>query len=348
MRVWDLDAEKSMELQAHPRSMLSLEPVPGGDAFLTCDRDQQAKYWKFADVAAPIFDHGDLVQTEVSFEVDRAYVAYQGLMGNFYLCYDGVEEMAISADESRAATVQYDGELHIWALDEMRQQADFDLAAAPAIRSSLTDDDHPAARHWVRQLQAAGDGDCAGMAFSRDNARLLTVDAGDEGGKVTIWEIGTGKALQTFDGPKEYVDIASSPGTDIVAIGSSDEDFVRPYDLAANKEAGQIKIGEKIEYVAIDEPGKILFVADNDTIKLFDLKSRSNLREVKLSKEVDGIVVSPDETLLAALEANFGGTQMHLFVTTSRASRSPRRRRCRLLATTPTSRAIASTSCFAV
>jgi RNA polymerase sigma factor (sigma-70 family) len=122
---------------------------------------------------------------------------------------------------------------------------------------------HPGARVWS-------------LCYSPDGKRLAT---GGEGHKVRVWDTATGKELHALDG-KEFVRaVAFVPGKGdgLLASGSYDK-VVRLWDVGTGKQVAALAQPEKVHALAASPDGRLLAVAADHQIVLWDVPGRKKLR----------------------------------------------------------------------
>ncbi len=307
-RVWDLAGDvSSFTIPSGSDRIVSMDPLPDGDGFIgVCrDREASAKIWKFRDLQRPVASD-NLVQKDTNSPEDQKVAAYNGLLARYHKVVFQNQHMAVSPDESLAATMPFSSPVTVWALAEMRAEGTADGNVVTELQRPVI----------IRELAGPKEGMGRGLAFSQDGQRLMTlIDQRNkaDGTLITIWDLSNGKTVTTFKGTGEFGDVASSPATNIVAVTRGFEPDVRLIDLQQNVELPSIPFSDHITALCIDSAGKHLLVGTERRISIIDLATRKVLREQKLGGEAKGIAASTDGKRLVVTERGSNETQLRVY-----------------------------------
>jgi WD40 repeat protein len=143
--------------------------------------------------------------------------------------------------------------------------------------------------------------DVLSMAFSADGTKLI---GGTLRGKLVLWDVRTGKVLQTFKGALTgiYAVALSADGKTVAASGSRGLDLeapIRLWTVATGAFLGELK-GHHLRVVSLSfsPDGKSLVsVCSDETVRLWDVPKRKEVRRFKTPAAAAAF--SPDGKTLA-------------------------------------------------
>jgi len=142
------------------------------------------------------------------------------------------------------------------------------------------------------------------------DGRLLASGSAD--GSIKLWEVATGKLINTIEEHFNAVPIVSfSPNGQLLAFASNSDNTVKLWDITTNKEISSFKgydsdkNGNKS--ISFSPEGRLLAYASGKTITLVNVERRAEIKKlVGHNGKVNGISFSPDGKMLAS--ASFDGT----------------------------------------
>jgi WD40 repeat protein len=166
------------------------------------------------------------------------------------------------------------------------------------------------ARVWdssagMQLLSFPFDGISFGLDISPDGSRLAT---GNEGGKVAIWDLASGKKLFDLAGHTAYVrGVSFSPDGKQLATGSNDT-TARIWDAGSGKLLQTITDpADPIMLVAYSPDGKRLLTGSGNLGKVWDIQTGKQLLTLTgHSSTILGVAFSPDGSRIAT--GSFDGT----------------------------------------
>jgi len=291
--TWDLDRlAPTALLGEHRGTIRALAFAPNGGPLASAGEEGEVKLWdpRTGRERATLTGHADMVLA-LAFTPSGATLASGGLDSAIKLWDaktgreratlaaggDGVPALAFGPGARRLASTGYDGTVRVWE------------AAAPILSPAATLD---------------GRGAITGVAFAPDGQALyatgpdhtlavfdphagLVVDAGQPGGNASL---------------------AVSPDGLTVALGSRDG-VIRLLDASTRREVA-IWPGHsgEIRAVAIDRVGKTLASGGFDRkVVLWDIASRSRLREFAVNGSIADLRFAPDGLTLAVVAEGGSG-----------------------------------------
>lgn len=140
----------------------------------------------------------------------------------------------------------------------------------------------------------------AGLAFSRDGKTLYTAS---QEGQVRLWEVGTGRALETFRAADNGLQtLVLSPKGNLLAAGGYHGVVI--WDLEKRKPMRTLKAGS-VRSLALTRDGKTLVSGGADhspAIRVWDLATGKERRRMMWhQREVSQLLIAPDNrTLISA------------------------------------------------
>lgn len=272
IKLWDVatGAEKQT-LIGHTLYVRTVEFSPDGKLLASGSADQKIKLW---DVAT-----GTEVRTMLP-NIDPNYSL--GLRVAF--SRDG--KTLISAGEVIKIWDVASGKLlNTIKLDDTGPIPDFSFAVSPDGKSFVTSG--KSLKVWeigtgrnLRTIPASGQE----ISFSSDGRML----AGLSLTGITVWDFTNGKELQSWDGPRQGVDVvAFNPATHILATGNSDN-TIRLWDPNKAEELRVLKgYTDRIAAVALSGNGKVLAsgivgaIGRSDTVRIWDPGTGQLLKPLK-------------------------------------------------------------------
>jgi WD40 repeat protein len=171
------------------------------------------------------------------------------------------------------------------------------------------------------QLQQAAYGVKERNRLEGHKARVLSVSLSPDGrllasgsadGSIKLWEVATGKLINTIEEHFNAVLIVSfSPNGQLLAFASNSDNTVKLWDITTNKEISSFKGYDSDKNgnkgISFSPEGRLLAYASGQTITLVDVERRAEIKKlVGHNGKVNGISFSPDGKMLAS--ASFDGT----------------------------------------
>ena len=219
------------------------------------------------------------------------------------------------AREAKPELVLQTGYNNIFGATRLVFSPDGRLLATGTFRSNTIKLWETATNRKLRDLSASGQtapGLAPMIAFSRDG-RLIAASAADN--SVKIWDVNSGRELQTLAGPQGGVTAAF--GVYFIAFAADNRlvtvsDAARVWDLNSGRELrtlettspGTTGFNGTDGGMALSSDGtQLLILNDDNEVRVIDLSSGRETRRVKLSdKRADSVslAISPDGHLLAA------------------------------------------------
>ncbi len=330
--VWDANSGKDIFTLSLGGIIHSVAISPDGKRLAAASEDGSVKVWDTATGEETLSLPRLSGMYDIAFLADGNFATagqdgtvrvWDAVSGQQLLTLAGptstVISVAGSPDGKRIASGAYDGSLRIWDADPGRElltipghaQVVWDVAYSPDGSRFVSAGMDGFVKLWnsetgellltLPQVNAPTSG-FTGLAFSSDGSRLA---AGGVDGTVTIWDSQTGEMLTNLDGHTNMVlGLAFSPDGTRLASASLDG-TAKVRNLASGEEftfRGHI-FPAWITGVAFSPDSKSIFagVAEDKFVYQWDVTTG---REVKSfssdGKEIYGIALSPDGSLLAA------------------------------------------------
>lgn len=336
VRLWDIASRKQVrQLEGHTEPLWGVAFTPNGKLVASGSYDDTVRLWNVAcgrelrrlqdwfGVGSIAFSPDGKLLASGSSDHDtvRLWNVASGkevrqLQGHTGA---GVSSVAFTPDGKLLASAGVDKTVRLWDVAtglEVEQLIEhtFRIAFTPdgKLLASFSDE---TVRLWdvasgleVRQLQVYTRY-VHSVAFT-PNGRLL---AFGRGRTVQLWDVVSGKQVQQLEICMylSVLSVAISPDGKLLALGCEDE-TVRLWDVASGRELRQLQ-GHKswVNTVAFTSDGKLLasgsgygklgFGRDDTTMRLWDIASGQELRQLKgHTDKVNSAAFTPDGKLLAS------------------------------------------------
>ena len=198
----------------------------------------------------------------------------------------GITAIAFSPADKRLASASHDGTIRLW-----------DPADGRHIRSIAVPDDHPCSEPLG--INGVHYGGVLAIAFSPDGQWLAS---GSYDGTVRLWNVETGKPLQTMYGHgREVVTILFSKNGKVLTSGSFDHS-IRRWDLESGREL-QVRDCHDgpVGGVVISPDGRLAATCSGYSIHLWSLATGKRLHMLRaVPGHANCIAFSPDGRALAS------------------------------------------------
>ena len=293
MILWNVnDPQQHIAMPVAEETLRFVTLDPDRQGFITIDKPYVLRNWALADLSAPA-SNGQVLRNNPERIRERHFVEFSGFAGAFdEISYASLRATTVSRDEKRIATSS-DGNVSIWALDEMLAEIrGEDVGAARSFNRTWDLE----GQYVIRRFPVCDKDDAidlSGIAFSQDGSRVLTTFESKENGQIAIWDVATGKQVKSFPIECEYISVAASPTSDIVAVVPEYTNSLRLFDLKSAEELTGINTKGELDGACFDASGKYLVVAHRD-IDVYELATRKKVRTIANKSGVVGVAVSPD------------------------------------------------------
>ena len=156
---------------------------------------------------------------------------------------------------------------------------------------------------------------CDALAFTHDSERLFV---GNTNGKITILDVRSGRALNSFSGPEFLGQVVLSPRGDMLAGICWDFEDVRLWNTTNWAPLPPLRTQDRVlRCMAISPDGKKLAVGCKDkelSILLFDLAKRELTHALKGHGNIPcSLSFSPDSAILASVADEIRGSPVILW-----------------------------------
>jgi WD40 repeat protein/energy-coupling factor transporter ATP-binding protein EcfA2 len=204
-----------------------------------------------------------------------------------------------------------DGEIRIWDVETgnllkvlNRKAGGVNSMAFSPNGKRLASGDTDEVRLWdigineTQNVLSGHDDNINSVAFSPDG-KILASASSDK--TVRLWDVKTGGELRNLKGHSDAVtDVAFSPDGKMLASVSADK-TVRLWDMKSGKSFSVLTGCSYSTSVSFSTDGNMLASTDNDSVLLWDIKTRKELRNLKGHNEmVIDIAFSHDGKILAS------------------------------------------------
>jgi WD40 repeat protein len=229
---------------------------------------------------------------------------------------EALEAVAVSADGSTLAAAGHDGAVQLWNARTLRRRAPLAAGVGPILSVALGPDGRTLAaagdlgvRLWDlasrKELATPlrGDGTPGrSVAFSADG-RTLALAASDSTAR--LWDVDARKPAGAAHSPDGVQSVALSPDGRTLAFGTVNG-AVRLWDRQAHKLLGELRARGRVESLAFSSDGRTLAAAGSDEVRLWDVRSRTQLGRALAAHHgsVFAVAFSPDGRTFASAGAD--------------------------------------------
>jgi hypothetical protein len=207
--------------------------------------------------------------------------------------FNSVLAVAFSPDGKLALSGSQDGTLKLWEVSSGRD-----------IRS-LTGHSDPV---WdMLAMLFSPESSVLAMAFSPDGKLALS---GSKDKTLALWEVSSGRHIDTFYGSSEVNAVAFSPDGKL-ALSGSDDETLKLWEVSSGRNIDTFYEPSEVNAVAFSPDGKLaLSGSDDNTLKLWEVSSGREIRSFTgHSSSVYAVAFSPDGKL-ALSGSNDGSTRL--------------------------------------
>ncbi len=305
--LWDaVNGDALLTLTGHTNSVNSVRFTPDGGQIVSGSEDNTIKLWemdakpgmrshrghKGVVLSASFSPDGTRIASGSHDDTVRLWMASTGkVYGRLEGHVDAVSAVTFSPEGARIATGSYDGTIRLW-----------DHASGKMIRTLNQNSNDGERIHSVcfspdGNLIASGSGN-----WTTTVRNQITQYVHDNTGKVTLWDVATGRKLWEYEGHKGPVNSVSFSRNGMLLVSGSDDQTVRACDVATCKERWKHKkhLGE-VTTVSFGPEGKVIASGSRDgTVRLWDAHGRTVATLRGHSGEVDSVSFSGDGARLAS------------------------------------------------
>ena len=304
VRLWDLSSNNPAQFSTEQGSINSMEFSPNSELLATISEDNKLQLWdirddgtfKLKDISNTALDEFQQQQgwvKRVTFsrndqlilvgedDTIRIWTISNNQFDQFETQQQQIEIIATSSDNQQLATLDKDGILKLWNIQdgtfEPRDISNSELAKF----------------YQQQRIYSLG--------FSHDGKQLATGDRGT----LTLWDV-SGKRLDAFPTQQTIQSVAFSANGKKLATGG-EEGMLKLWDIEGNL-LGQIQTeqGSVKRLVFSPDNHLIATIGEDSTLKLWDAsdkldKSNKKLEQISTPKndQVESVAFSGDSKLLA-------------------------------------------------
>ena len=139
--------------------------------------------------------------------------------------------------------------------------------------------DGPDAGKEIRKFEGHKGRICTAI-FVEDGTRLIT---GSSDNKFKVWDVETGKCLETSKDYDDIFTLALSPNGKQFAMASDDK-YVRVFNSKTRKEVWKVKLKKEGEVVVWSPDGQLVAIADGDQyLHILDAKDGKEVRKITVA-----------------------------------------------------------------
>jgi WD40 repeat protein/serine/threonine protein kinase len=335
--VWDVKNRKKLgNLRGHNARVTTMAFSPDGNRLASGSFDKTVKVWDSANgkELRTLQGHSNWIMT-VTFSPDGTRLAsgssdqtvkvWEESSGKELRTFRGhnnwVTTVAFSPDGKRLASGSSDQTVKVWDVETNQEFRIFHEKLPVATSVAFSPDGNRLASGSYKSMMISdvnsgkvlrtlpGGVDC--VTFSPDGTRVATGGSHDR--SIRLWDVASGKELQTILGPIHEVrsatqinTLAFSPDGKYLASGSH-QGAVKLWDVAGGKEirtfegAKNQDLENMVWRIAFSPDGTRLACNHGKAVKLWEVKSGKELSTIHGHKDrVLGVAFSPDGALLAS------------------------------------------------